>query len=214
MNAGTPKQFLELNGKPMLMHSMERFIDAFPLIKITVALHPGHSDTWTSLCRTHRFTHSHKVVPGGETRFHSVKNALGSVENDGLVAVHDAARPLITPGLITALFNQAAKTGNAVPVVPVTESLRFVDPVDHSESRPVDRRSYFLVQTPQIFQVSLLKSAYLQPYRDLFTDDASVVEALGVKIHLAGGDPGNIKITTPDDLEFAGYRLKSLADRA
>jgi 2-C-methyl-D-erythritol 4-phosphate cytidylyltransferase len=209
MNAGIPKQFLLLRGKPMLMYSIEAFHRAFPEIIPVIALPEEQFPAWQTLCNQHAFTLPHILSAGGATRFHSVQNALNSIDDEGLVAIHDGARPLVTELDIRSAFFSAAEFGNAVPVVPFTESVRMVSGIGiHSEgSRVVDRTSLRVVQTPQVFQTALLKKAYRQDFREGFTDDATVVESIGETIHLIDGDPLNLKITHPYDLAAAGIML-------
>jgi len=200
MNSNIPKQFLLLSGRPLLMHCLYAFNIACKETEIVIVLPETFIEEWEKLCRTHGINIKHTVVPGGETRFQSVKNALPLIANEGFVAVHDGVRPLVTPELINYCYDSAVVMGNAVPVIPVNESIRSVD---GSESRPEDRRRFRLVQTPQVFKVINLKKAYEQEYDITFTDDASVIERTGEKINLISGNPGNLKITSPDDLRIA-----------
>ncbi len=204
MSSTLPKQFLLLKGKPVLMHSIEQFSRACREIDLVIVLPESHFKTWESLCDQYHLDWPHRIVPGGATRFHSVQNALEFIDGTGLVAVHDAARPLVSVTLILSAFECAEKRGNCIPVIPVHESLRQIE---CEQSSPVDRNRFRLVQTPQIFRAGLLKSAYCQPFREQFTDDATVVESFGEHINLIPGDPVNIKITTPVDLEIAGLIL-------
>ena len=181
------------------MHSIRAFYQYSADIKIIVTLPGKHIPDWEILCRDHHFEIPHSVCPGGETRFESVKQGLEHV-GEGLVAIHDAVRPLVSIELIARCFNNAQARGNAVPVIPLTDSVREVL---NGESRQADREHLRLVQTPQVFNAALLKSAYGQAYRNSFTDDANVAEAFGIKISLIEGDPRNIKITRPDDLLIA-----------
>ncbi len=204
MDAGIPKQFLLLGGIPLLMHSMNSFHLAYPDISLTIALPAGQFSRWSQLCAEHNFVLTHQVVEGGKTRFHSVKNALSCLDGDGLVAVHDGARPLITASLIRNAFLTAEQLGNCIPVIPLNESLRRVSGnTDRLVSHAVDRLEYRVVQTPQVFHAATLQKAYEQEYRDSFTDDAMVAESFGETIHLIEGDPVNLKITHPSDLAAA-----------
>jgi 2-C-methyl-D-erythritol 4-phosphate cytidylyltransferase len=200
MGKDTPKQFLLLAGKPLLAHSIEAFYRYDPLVTIIVALHPGYVENWAELCRKFSFTVPHQIIPGGSARFFSVKNALSALRGEGLVAVHDAARPLISVELISRSFREAAIHGNAIPGIPVNETVRSVN---HGNIRLLDRSTLQLIQTPQTFETGLLKKAYDQDYRAEFTDDASLIEAMGLQIHLIPGDPRNIKITLPGDIQIA-----------
>ena len=199
MGSEKPKQFLELNGLPVLMHSIKAFYQYSTNIKIIVTLPGMHLTAWEALCRDHHFEIPHTVCHGGETRFESVKHGLENVD-EGLVAVHDAVRPLVSVELIARCFEAARDKGNAVPVIPLTDSVREVL---NGESRPADRDHLRLLQTPQVFDAALLKSAYKQAFRPSFTDDANVAEAFGAKIILVEGDPRNIKITRPEDMLIA-----------
>lgn len=201
-----PKQFLELNGKPILMHTMEKFHQTFPTSEIIVALPNNQFDYWAMLCKKYSFTNiSHQLVAGGKTRFESVKNALGLVKENALVAIHDGVRPLVSKETIITCFETAQKLGNAIPVVDVVDSIRYVN---KNENKAVKRACYKAVQTPQCFQSSLIKNAYLQPFSDEFTDDASVLEKTGVTIHLVEGNKENIKITAPQDLLIAAVFME------
>ncbi len=200
MNSATPKQFLEINGKPILMHSIEKFTELIPEVNIIVVLLFSLMEQWKSLCIKHHFSIPHQLVNGGETRFHSVKNALSLVPENCLVGIHDAARPLVNNKTINNAFKTAEIKGNAIPVMPLNDSIREVK---NNSNFSVDRRNYFIIQTPQCFQSSLIKNAFLRDYNTSFTDDASVLEAMGVNINLIEGNPENVKITTPIDFVVA-----------
>lgn len=206
MGGPQPKQFLELAGRPVLMHTLEAFDRWDASARLIVVLPEDQIDTWKRLCEAHVFGRIHRVVAGGETRFHSVRNGLGAVASDGLIAVHDGVRPLVAPSVIAACFAAAADGGAAVPVVPVVESVREVDA--DGGSRPVDRTRLRVVQTPQVFRADVLRAAYRLPYDPRFTDDASVVEASGVAVRLVPGNRENIKLTTPMDLLLAEQLMR------
>lgn len=196
-----PKQFMLLAGQPVLMHAIRAFSDAAPDAGIIVALPSEHIALWHDLCTRHGLTTPHTVVAGGTTRFESVRNALRAIPTrDGLVAIHDGARPLVSRRMISDGFDMARQCGTAIPVVPVTDSLRCLD---HEGSHSVDRSNYVAVQTPQVFSLALLKDAYMVSYSPTFTDDASVVEFHGTPVTLYKGDPTNLKITHPADLDIA-----------
>ncbi|MDR1454918.1 MAG: 2-C-methyl-D-erythritol 4-phosphate cytidylyltransferase [Tannerella sp.] len=197
MGSRLPKQFLPLCGKPLLMHTLEVFHRWNADARLMLALPEMHRPYWEMLCRELDWRVPHRVTPGGETRFHSVRNALAAVDGCDWVGVHDGVRPLVAPEVIEACFRGAVRHGAALPAVPVAESLRECD---GERSRAVDRTRYRLAQTPQVFRRDWLEEAYRQPYSPLFTDDASVVEAAGRDICLVPGNPENIKITTPADL--------------
>ena len=206
MGGPQPKQFLELAGRPVLMHTLEAFDRWDASARLIVVLPEDQIDTWKRLCEAHVFSRIHRVVAGGETRFHSVRNGLGAVASNGLIAVHDGVRPLVAPSVIAACFAAAADGGAAVPVVPVVESVREVDA--DGGSRPVDRTRLRVVQTPQVFRADVLRAAYCLPYDPRFTDDASVVEASGVAVRLVPGNRENIKLTTPMDLLLAEQLMR------
>ena len=206
MNAGIPKQFLLLGGKPMLMHSIIAFIEAYPEISIILALPSDQFTAWKQLCEQHSFTIIHQVVAGGETRFQSVQNALKLIGDDGLVAIHDGARPMISVSLIRTTFITAVQLGNCIPVIPLNESVRQIS---GETNRSADRHAFRIVQTPQVFRSDVIKKAYSREFLESFTDDASVAESAGETIHLAEGDPLNIKITHPYDLAVAEMLLNS-----
>ena len=206
MGGPQPKQFLQLAGRPVLMHTLEAFDRWDASARLIVVLPEDQIDTWKRLCEAHVFGRIHRVVAGGETRFHSVRNGLGAVASNGLIAVHDGVRPLVAPSVIAACFAAAADGGAAVPVVPVVESVREVDA--DGGSRPVDRTRLRVVQTPQVFRADVLRAAYRLPYDPRFTDDASVVEASGVAVRLVPGNRENIKLTTPMDLLLAEQLMR------
>ena len=206
MGGPQPKQFLELAGRPVLMHTLEAFDRWDASARLIVVLPEDQIDTWKRLCEAHVFSRIHRVVAGGETRFHSVRNGLGAVASNGLIAVHDGVRPLVAPSVIAACFAAAADSGAAVPVVHMVESVREVDA--DGGSRPVDRTRLRVVQTPQVFRADVLRAAYCLPYDPRFTDDASVVEASGVAVRLVPGNRENIKLTTPLDLLLAEQLMR------
>jgi len=206
MNSTTPKQFLLLKNKPVLAYSLTAFYRFEPSMKLLVAL-PAHLfDPWKELQKTYGINIPHELVPGGETRFHSVFNCLQHLTGEGLVAIHDAARPLVSVELIQRLFAAAESSGNAIPVVPVNESLRKVS---GASSQPADRSIFRIVQTPQVFCTTVIQQAYMQPNQPGFTDDSTVLESTGRSVHLVEGDPVNFKITYPDDLMIADALLGS-----
>lgn len=205
MGTDLPKQFLELNGKPLLFETMRRFYEWNPNLEIILVMHKDYIQYWVELGRTLNFTIPHEMVIGGEERFHSVKAGLEKIKTTtGIVGVHDAARPLVSKKVIETSFNSARINGTAVPVLPIQDSIRLVE---NGKSETADRSRFRLVQTPQCFEISLLKKAYEQGYHPRFTDDASVVESLGVQLHLVEGNRENFKITTPEDLRLANVML-------
>ncbi|MGD9991752.1 MAG: 2-C-methyl-D-erythritol 4-phosphate cytidylyltransferase [Salinivirgaceae bacterium] len=206
MKRGLPKQFIEVDGLPILMHTMNQFFTFDPSMPLTLILPETQQHYWQILCEKHNFTLPHQICPGGPERFFSVKNGLDTLPDKGLVAVHDGVRPLVSNETIKRCFQKAEKTGAAIPVMPLNESLRQTTP---DSSIAVDRSNYVSVQTPQVFSVELLKKAYQQKFDAHFTDDASVVEKLNHPIHLVEGNPENIKITRPMDLLIAEALIKS-----
>ena len=200
MGGDIPKQFLPVCGKPVLMRTLEAFRTYDPSIHIVLVLPVSQQTYWKELCRTYRFELPHDIVDGGETRFHSVMNGLALVEGDGLVGVHDGVRPFVSQEVIARCYEEASRQKAVIPVVGVVETVRHLT---DEGSETVPRDQYRLVQTPQVFDAALLRRAYQQEYTALFTDDASVVEALGEKVHLVEGNRENIKLTTPFDLKLA-----------
>lgn len=205
MQSEIPKQFHNISNKPILLHTIEKFYNFSNEINIIVVLPAPFIDFWKSLCRKYNCSIKHKVVEGGNTRFYSVKNGLANISNDSLVAVHDGVRPLVSDTTIYNVIETARKKGNAIPAVPINESIRKLK---SKNTFPVNRNKYRIVQTPQCFKADLLLKAYDQDYKESFTDDATVVEALGTKINLVDGNIENIKITRPVDMKFAEAYLK------
>lgn len=200
MESEVPKQFMLLNGLPVLMHTIRKFYACDSSIEIRIVLPESEIETWNELCNNNNFTIPCQVFPGGETRFHSVKNGLHDLSPHSLVAVHDGVRPLVSKDTIARCYTLAETNGSAVPVIPVRESIRKVEGED---SVSEERSHYRIVQTPQIFSSEILIDAYNLPFEDSFTDDASVVEKAGYKIYLTEGNEDNIKITTSKDLLIA-----------
>ena len=200
MGGEIPKQFLPICGKPVLMRTLEAFHAYDSAIHIVLVLPVSQQAYWKELCAEYHFALPHDVADGGETRFHSVMNGLAKIEGGGLVGVHDGVRPFVSQEVIARCYEEAAVKKAVIPVIGVVETVRQL--VD-GESVTVPRDQYKLVQTPQVFDVALLRKAYHQEYTDMFTDDASVVEALGEKVHLVEGNRENIKLTTPFDLKLA-----------
>jgi 2-C-methyl-D-erythritol 4-phosphate cytidylyltransferase len=201
MKSDVPKQFLLLAGKPVIMHTVDAFISVFPGIQLIIAIPESYFDYWKEQCAKMNFTVLHLLSPGGEQRFHTVKNALSLVPDDNLVAVHDAVRPLVSAKTIEEGFRNALTFGNAIPCLPVSESVRWVE---EDSNRSVPRENLRNIQTPQVFQAGILKRAYQRVNDPGYTDDASVVEAMGERIRLYEGNRENIKITHPDELAVAG----------
>lgn len=205
INSEVPKQFLEVNGLPVLMHTVNAFLGYSSALQIVLVLPEDDMPTWEALCAKHRFAANIMLQSGGATRFQSVKRGLEKITGDGLVAVHDGVRPLVRKDLIAATFACAATHGSAVAAVRPKESLR--EDID-STTRAVDRSRYWMVQTPQTFRASLLRKAYQLDEDPTLTDDASVVERYGYAITLVEGHYDNIKITTAEDLEIVAALLR------
>jgi 2-C-methyl-D-erythritol 4-phosphate cytidylyltransferase len=206
MQSPTPKQFLKLDGKPLLLHSIAAFVEFDPSVKIILVLPADQFKQWENIVFEFQLATPVQITAGGETRFESVKNGLALIpEEDAYVAIHDAVRPLVSKKTIAAAFKSAEHYGNGVPAIQLSDSIRQL--VD-GKSVAVDRSRFCLIQTPQIFSVPLLKRAYQQEYKYTFTDDASVVESLGEQIRLVDGNEDNFKLTTPADLVLAEAILK------
>ena len=206
MGSELPKQFLELNGTPILQRTIERFLDAENDIHVITVLPERYIPVWTEMCITRPVSFAQTIVKGGMTRFHSVQNALQKVPDGAVVAIQDGVRPLLSAELIRSMLGRMEECSALIPVLPVTDTLRSTDPAVSSP----DRSKLCAVQTPQIFWSELLKKAYRQPYDTSFTDDASVAERAGITIHTHPGEKFNIKITTPEDLRLASAIMKLL----
>jgi len=206
MGSEIPKQFLELCGKPVLMHAIEVFHNFDPKSKIILVLPEVQQQFWKGLCLKHSFSLQHQVVSGGKTRFHSVLNGLSQINDEGIVFIHDGVRPLVSGETLYRCLETAQKYGNAIPVLPVNESLRKEE---GDQNISVDRSQYFSVQTPQTFRSGQILEAYKQGFDPAFTDDASVAEKAGFPIQMVEGNRENIKITTPIDLIITEALLKN-----
>ena len=212
MGSDIPKQFLPIGDKPVLMRTLERFREYSKDIQIILVLPESQQEYWHQLCHEYHFDVEYTLANGGQTRFHSVQNGLAKVPDDaqGVVGVHDGVRPFPSIEVIKNCYETARTAKAVIPVIPVVETVRqLIDSdsqlsiLNSQLSKTVPRDQYRLVQTPQTFDIQLLKAANRQPYNDGFTDDASVVEAFGHKITLVEGNRENIKITTPYDLKIA-----------
>lgn len=207
MGAEIPKQFLELAGKPVLMHTIERFKSFSSTIEIITVLPENQLRYWIELQKKYFFTLPHTLVKGGSARFFSVRNGLNFVNIPGLVAIHDGVRPLVSIDTIKRCFDTAEKLGNAIPAISPADSLRILT---DQGSMPVNRLNVKQIQTPQVFNAALIKKAYLQDYSPEFTDDATVLEKSGEKINLVEGNRENIKITNPEDLLISTALLPTI----
>ena len=207
MGSALPKQFLELGGRAVLQRTIERFLEACPDIKVITVLPEGHIAWWRRYCRERGFNCPQRLVHGGFTRFHSVKNALAYVPDGAVVAVHDAVRPLLSPALIRAMFARMDTVRGLIPVVPSVDTLAVLDKDPDGSLRDsgetVDRSRIYGAQTPQMFHSEDLKAAYGQGFDLSFTDDASVARRYGVPLSYIAGERNNIKLTTPEDLSLA-----------
>ena len=228
MGADLPKQFIPVEGRPVLMRTLDAFHSCDSSIQLILVLPRDHQPYWRELCEEYHFAVPHRIADGGATRFHSVQSGLSLVDaDDALVAVHDGVRPFVSHEVIRQCYRDAETHGAVVPVIPVVETVRRLVALQEEKTQAampqspllgrgrgeatsvtVPRDSYRLVQTPQTFRSSLIRCAYEQPYCDAFTDDASVVESLGEAVHLVEGNRENIKLTTPYDLIVA----KALVD--
>lgn len=208
MGGDLPKQFLPVDGKPVLMRTIERFRQYSEAIGIILVLPHAQQDYWRQLCKEYHFTVEHTVADGGDTRFQSCKNGIAAVPDDatGVVGIHDGVRPFVSVDVIARTYEAAREHGAAMPVMPVTDTLRYVAGEDGGHN--VLRSDYRTVQTPQTFDIQLIKRAYDVPYSEAFTDDASVAEAAGHKVVMVEGCRENIKLTTPYDLLLADFICK------
>lgn len=205
MGGTVPKQFLLVAGKPVLMHTMEAFYAFDSGLEFILTLPQEWQEYWQKLCGEYNFTLLHRVITGGEERFHSVKNAVNHATGE-LIAIHDGVRPMVSDETIKRVFESAQIHHAAVPVVPVSQSIRKVT---EQGSMSLDRSEYYIVQTPQVFTRKILIESYNQPYDPTFTDDASVVENRGYSIHTVEGNDENSKITTQKDLKLAEHYFSS-----
>lgn len=208
MGADLPKQFIPIAGKPILMHTLECFAHADSTIQIILVLPQSQQAYWKSLCEKYQFDVHHLIADGGETRFHSVSNGLKLINNgkETIIGVHDGVRPFVSSEVINRCYRLAETHQAVVPAIDVVETLRHLPDEGHSVTVP--RSEYKLIQTPQVFNGEALLQAYRQPFQSIFTDDASVAEALGINITLTTGNRENIKITTPFDLTIAEALLQ------
>ena len=204
MGSVIPKQFLDIQGKAILLHTIDQFTAAFSDIELVIVLPTAYIEEGKYLLQKNGYTQHIQLVEGGETRFQSVKNGLTKVTESSIVFVHDAVRCLLTPALVQRCYQQALEKGSAIPAVSATDSVRIVNGEDSSV---LDREQVMLIQTPQTFQSDILLDAFKQAYTALFTDEANVVEANGQKVYLVDGEFENIKITRPLDLAIAEHIL-------
>lgn len=211
MGAIVPKQFLLLNGKPVLLYTIETFLAAYDDLEVILVLPAAFIDEGTKLISQCKAPNRIMITAGGETRFHSVKNGLAFASQPSIIFVHDGVRCLVSQKLIHSCYNQAVEKGNAIPCVAVTDSIRLVD---GNGSKPINRSLLRAIQTPQTFQSNMLLKAFDQSYNEAFTDEATVTEAAGFEVHLVDGEKENIKITVPADITMAEQILKSMTDKS
>lgn len=200
MKSAVPKQFLLINGKPLLLYTFDAFLKFDGNCNFVLVLPQDEIGYWEQLIKSYSFTLPHKIAIGGATRFESVRNGLNQIPDDGIVFIHDGVRPMVSQQTIRNCYHGTLEKGNALPVIAPSESIREVE---GDISRAVDRSRYFLVQTPQTFYIPHIKRAYQQPFIEKFTDDASVFESNGMKINMVEGNRENIKITYSEDLKIA-----------
>ena len=206
MGSVLPKQFMLLQGKPVFIHAIEAFIKAYPAISIILVLPDSYIEHAKQCLNDFEITSGNvKIVPGGKTRFDSVKNGLALVPNNQIVFIHDAVRCLVSVELITRCAEICIKEGSAIPVLPLKDSIREV--LNDGSSRPIDRSTIRIVQTPQTFLSDNLKEAFKLNYQESFTDEATVLESAGFQVNLVEGEEDNIKITYPADIDFASWKL-------
>ena len=201
MGAAVPKQMLEIEGKPILRYTIEKFLSLPFEVKMILVMNKDAKESWKEYCRQSDFRFNHILVDGGITRFHSVKNGLKYVPSGAVVAVHDGVRPFISKAKLEEIYNLAEENGATIPCMKSIESMRMVD--ENGSYVYVDRDKYYSIQTPQIFKSDILLKSYEQPFSVEFTDDASVVEKSGFPLHFCEGTRYNIKITTPEDMGMA-----------
>jgi 2-C-methyl-D-erythritol 4-phosphate cytidylyltransferase len=204
MGSVVPKQFIEVEGKPILLHTIDQFVAAFADIEFVIVLPEGYIEEGNELLNNSNISNKVAFVAGGDTRFQSVKNGLTQVNEKAIVFVHDAVRCLLTPALIQRCYQQAVEKGSAIPAVSATDTVRLLEGNTH---KVIDRENVMQIQTPQTFQSELLITSFQQNYQPSFTDEANVVEASGTPVFLVDGEFENIKITRPLDLAIATYIL-------
>jgi 2-C-methyl-D-erythritol 4-phosphate cytidylyltransferase len=211
MGSAVSKQYLEVGNKPILMHTLSRFYKYSVDLDLILVIPPGDFILWKKLCEQYGLSIPHKLVAGGASRFQSVKNGLATImAAEGLVAIHDGVRPFVSQEVITKGYKEARETGSAIAVIPLKDSIRKINDEGRSISR--NRDFFRLVQTPQTFLLSKIKTAFDVEEKAIFTDDATVYEDQGWLVHLIEGNPGNIKITTPEDMEYAEFIIQKHKD--
>ncbi len=210
MGTALPKQFLAIEGKSILLHTIDQFVSAFSDINFVIVLPADYIHEGENLIAASGLSQSFQFVAGGDTRFQSVKNGLAQADPASIVFVHDAVRCLLTPDLIQRCYQQAVEKGSAIPAVSSTDTVRIIEGTKH---HVVDRANVMMIQTPQTFNAAILKKAFEQAYQPSFTDEANVLEASGKEVYLIEGEHENIKITRPLDLAIAEYILAKRASK-
>jgi 2-C-methyl-D-erythritol 4-phosphate cytidylyltransferase len=210
MGTALPKQFLAIEGKSILLHTIDQFVSAFSDINFVIVLPADYIHEGENLIVASGLSQSFQFVAGGDTRFQSVKNGLAHADLASIVFVHDAVRCLLTPDLIQRCYQQAVEKGSAIPAVSSTDTVRIIEGTKH---HVVDRANVMMIQTPQTFNAAILKKAFEQAYQPSFTDEANVLEASGKEVYLIEGEHENIKITRPLDLAIAEYILAKRASK-
>lgn len=205
MGGAVPKQFMLLNGKPLLLHTVQVFLKAYSDVQVIVVLPENYKSEGGEILLRATDPSRIEVVTGGATRFHSVQNALKKIKEPSVVFVHDGVRCLVSENLIRRCYETAVEKGNAIPVVTVTDSIRMVE---GNATQALDRSKLLAVQTPQTFMSNIILSAFEQPYNEAFTDEATVAEAAGHEIFMTEGEKENIKITVPADLLIAEHLIR------
>ena len=209
MGGALPKQYLKLREKPIVIHTLERFHNFDPDMKVVVVLAPAHRELWEDMALSYEIARGLIIAPGGASRYDSVKKGLSKVDQASLVGIHDAVRPLVSQDTLARCYDAALRKGSGIPVIEMDESVRKLN--IEGGSAPIDRSRLRRVQTPQVFRSEQIKKAYQQPYKNTFTDDASVYEMVYGAPTLVDGNRENIKITTPTDMLLAGLLIDSLA---
>jgi len=208
MGGEMPKQYLQLQGRPLIVHTLERFQRFDPEMKLVVVLAPTHKELWEQMASSYELARGVILALGGSTRYDSVKSGLKQIDKETLIGIHDAARPLVSQDTLIRCYDAALSKGSGIPVVEMDESVRMLDA--EGGSVHMDRSSLKRVQTPQVFRSDRIKQAYQQDYKSAFTDDASVYETVYGAPTLVEGNKENIKLTTPADMQLAQLLIDSV----
>lgn len=204
MGGSVAKQFAQLQEKLVIEHTIDRFLSMDNVPEIILVLNPAYIDFWKEYCFKKALHFRHTIVPGGITRYHSVKEALRYIKQEGVVAIHDSVRPFIKTEFLNSIYDQASQSGAVIPYLSPVDSMRKKDQkLSIDDSKVVNRDDYIMIQTPQVFKTEILLKSYEKPYDTKYTDDASVVEDSGFQLSYTPGDPMNIKLTRPEDLIMA-----------